>query len=240
MTAPAGAAGAAGREGVPPAEDAAARAHRSIRQAIMARTFQPGQHLQEVFLADWLGISRTPVRDALRRLQVEGLVEPAARGVVVAQVTVEGIEQAYQLLEVLEGLAARLAAARLDDEGAAALRDILGQMDAAVAAGDGGTWAALDAQLHDAIRGASGSPKLAEMVSRVYPVIERVRNTYLLEGTDAGRLAAVAAVHREMGEAVLARDPDRAEALARRTFAEGGQANVRLLRRWVAPLRHSF
>jgi len=206
----------------------------------MARTFEPGQHLQEVFLADWLGISRTPVRDALHRLQVEGLVAPAARGFVVAQVTIEDIEQAYQLLEVLEGLAARLAAARLGGDDAVALQVILGEMDAAVEAGDGEAWAALDAGLHDAIRRLSGNAKLAEIVSRVYPVIERVRNTYLLEGTDAGRLDAVAAVHREMGEAVLTRDPDRAEALARRTFAAGGRANVRLLRRWVAPLRHSF
>ena len=68
-------------------KDLAARAYDGIREAILNASFEPGQPLQESYLADWLGIGRTPVREAIKRLQSEGLVESLpSRGVVVAQV----------------------------------------------------------------------------------------------------------------------------------------------------------
>jgi DNA-binding GntR family transcriptional regulator len=232
--------GARARRGAAGA-DASERAYRRIREAIGDRTFEPGQHLQEAFLAGWLGLSRTPVREALRRLQRDGLVAPeGARGVVVAQVTVEDIEQAYRLLEVLEGLASRLAAQRLTDGQAGPLGQLLADIGAAAAAGDLERWARLDADLHDTIRAVAGSPKLSELVGLVYPVIDRVRNTYLLDGSEPDRRASLMAEHLAMGEAVLARDGARAEALTRQLYAVGGQANVALLRRWISPLRRSF
>jgi DNA-binding GntR family transcriptional regulator len=226
-----------GRDGA----DASERAYRRIREAIGEMTFEPGQHLQEAFLAHWLGLSRTPVREALRRLQRDGLVAPGgARGVVVAEVTIEDIEQAYCLLEVLEGLASRLAAQRLTDGESELLSRLLVEMSAAAAAGELERWARLDADLHDTIRAIAGSAKLSELVGLLYPVIDRVRNTYLLDGSEADRRAALMAEHLAMGEAVLARDAARAETLTRQLFAVGGQANVALLRRWISPLRRSF
>ena len=219
----------------------AGRAYREIREAILNLTFQPGQKLQETPLARWLGTSRTPVREALRRLQSEGLIEAEpSRGVVVAQASLEDVENSYRLLEVIEGLASRLAAERLTDDGAAALSALIDQLRAAADAGDLDSWVKLDAELHDAIRAVAANPKLAQVASTVYPTIERVRSIHLREGSEPDRLAAVTADHCAMTEAILARDGLRAEELTRRLFAEARANNVRLLRHWVAPLRRSF
>jgi DNA-binding FadR family transcriptional regulator len=101
-------------------------------------------------------------------------------------------------------------------------------------------WAQVDASLHDTIRAIAGYPKLSELVGLVYPVIDRVRNTYLLDGSEPERRGQLLAAHVAMGEAVLARDPELAETLTRSLFAEGGRANGALLRRWISPLRRSF
>ena len=221
--------------------DLATRAYDGIREAILNLSFQPGQPLQEVALASWLGISRTPVREAIRRLQSEGLVESSpSRGVVVAQVSVDDVENAYLVLELLEGLAGRLAAQRLDDEGAAALRSHIHRLREAAAAADLERWAAADAEFHDAVRTIAANPKLNQTANLVYPVVERVRNIYLREGSEPERVMVATDAHCTVGEAILARDAERAEALSRRLFAAAGADNVRLLKRWVSPLRRSF
>jgi DNA-binding GntR family transcriptional regulator len=218
-----------------------ARAYRQIRKAIADRIFEPGQYLQEATLADWLGVSRTPVREALRDLERDGLVAPGGgRGIVVTQVTIEDIEHAYLLLEVLEGLAGRLAAQRIGDEQAAALRPLLHAMREAAAAGEHERWAKLDAEFHDTIRSIAACDKLSELTGLVYPQIDRVRNTFLTEGADRELRDRILASHVTLGEAIIARDAEAAESIARSLFAEGRPATVALLRRWVSPLRRSF
>jgi DNA-binding GntR family transcriptional regulator len=221
--------------------DLARRAYQAIRAAILDLSFQPGQQLQESFLAKWLGTSRTPVREAIRRLAGEGLIEiSATRRVVVAQVSVADVENAYLVIEVLEGLSSRLAAERLTDADAAALAILLDQMQATATDPDVEGWIKVDARLHETIREIAANPKLTQTANLVYPTIERVRNTFLREGPEPDRLALATADHRALGEAILARDAARAEELARRLFAKARQDNVRLLQRWVAPLRRSF
>ena len=221
--------------------DLATRAYDGIREAILNLSFQPGQPLQELALASWLGISRTPVREAIRQLQSEGLVESAAsRGVVVAQVSVADIENAYLVLELLEGLSGRLAAQRLDEEGAGKLRGHIDRLREAAAETDLELWAAADAEFHDAVRSIAVNPKLNQTANLVYPVIERVRSIYLREGDEPERLSVATGAHCAVGEAILAGDAERAEALSRRLFADAGADNVRLLKRWVSPLRRSF
>jgi DNA-binding GntR family transcriptional regulator len=226
---------------VPNARGTTAHVYQAIRKAIADRTFEPGQQLQEAFLADWLGVSRTPVREALRHLERDGLVVPKhARGVVVAQVTIEDISHGYLLLEVLEGLAARLAAQRIDDDQARQLAVMLDEMRDAVATGDYERWATVDADLHERVRSIAECRKLSELTALVYPVLDRVRNMYLLDGGEPDVRSRLMALHLGMGEAILARDAERAETLARALFAEGGEACVALLRRWISPLRRSF
>jgi DNA-binding FadR family transcriptional regulator len=102
------------------------------------------------------------------------------------------------------------------------------------------TWIRLDAELHNVVRAIAANPKLVQLADQVYPIVERVRSTYLREGSEPDRLAVLTAQHCAMGEAILAKEPDRAEALTRQLFADARRNNVRLLRHWVSPLRRSF
>jgi DNA-binding GntR family transcriptional regulator len=223
------------------AGDLASTAYRRIRDAILRMEFQPGQRLQETDVAAWLGVSRTPVREAFRRLQAEGLLQSLApRGVVVPEVSIEEIDDAYRVIEMLEALASRQAAERLTEGGAASLRALLGQMQEAAGATELERWAGIDVDLHAAIRAIAANPKLIQVAGLVYPVIDRVRHLHLREGSEPERLAAETAAHRRLGEAILAGDGDQAEQLVRVLFAKARLDNIRLLRHWVSPLRRNF
>lgn len=223
------------------AGDLASEAYRRIREAVLRLEFQPGQRLQETDIAAWLGVSRTPVREAFRRLQAEGLLRGLpTRGVVVAEVSVEEVEDAYRVIEMLEGLSSRMAAERLTAGGTSALHALLGKMQAAAAAAELERWAKIDVELHATIRAIAANPKLIQVADLVYPVIDRVRHLHLREGSEPERLAAETAAHLRLGEAILARDGNQAEQLVRELFARAREDNVRLLRRWVAPLRRNF
>ena len=222
-------------------EDLAARAYREIRQAIIELSFQPGQQVQELFLALWLGTSRTPVREALKRLQGEGLIEGmSSRGAVVAEVSIKDVENAYQVIQVIEGMASRLAAERLTEDGSASLRSCLQRLEEAAEAENLSAWTAVDAELHDEIRACASNAKLDQVVRIVYPTIERVRNMYLLDGFEPNRLRVAMEEHRALIEAIFAGNQSLAEELARGLFCRACEDNLRLLRQWVVPLRRNF
>lgn len=221
--------------------DLAQRAYWEIRAAIASMSFQPGQQLQESFLAQWLGISRTPVREAIRRLQSEGLIEILpTRRVIVAQFSIAEIENAYLVIEVMEGLASRLGAERRSKTDADTLLGLIRSMSEAAKSGDTDTWTKLDAQLHDVIRGIASNSKLSQTANIVYPVIERVRNIFLREGTEPDRLVSATIDHSAMVDAIVAGDGPGAEKRTRHLFAKARLDNVRLLQHWVVPLRRSF
>jgi DNA-binding GntR family transcriptional regulator len=134
--------------------NAAERAYQAIRQRIMDGSFAPGAALREEMLAAEIGVSRTPVRDALRRLLADGLVESTRnRGTFVAEITTDNLLEVHQLRAMLEGFAARRAAARITAGELAELRRLAdameaidGPMEARVArlsrrAGAAGSWA---------------------------------------------------------------------------------------------------
>jgi DNA-binding GntR family transcriptional regulator len=222
-------------------EDLASRAYREIRQAIINLTFQPGQRLQETYLAEWLGTSRTPVREVLKRLQGEGLISSlSSRGAIVAEVSVDDVEDAYFVIEAMEGMASRLAASRIDEDGQLALRAQLNRMNDMATKNDLRGWSEADSQFHEAIRSCAQSPKLDLVAHVVYPTIERVRSMYLLEGNEPDRLNVATAAHGALGDAICDGNEREAEHLARSLFRQAREDNIRLLRRWVVPLRSSF
>jgi GntR family transcriptional regulator of vanillate catabolism len=219
----------------------ATQAYTEIRQAIIDLSLQPGQQLQESFLAKRLGMSRTPIREALHRLEGDGLIEGlSSGGAVVAQISVEMVDNAYYVIEVNEGLASRLASERIDDQGEAALRLCLDRLAEATNEGDFERWPVIDTEFHDTIRAIAANPQLDQVAHVIYPVIERVRSMYLHDGHETERLVEAMANHRALGEAILRRDGETAERLARELFARAHADNVRLLRRWVIPLRRTF
>lgn len=212
-----------------------------IRRAIIDLTFQPGQQLQESFLASRLGMSRTPIREALHRLEGDGLIEGVSSGgAVVAQISVEMVENAYYVIEVNEGLASRLAAERMTDAGADQLAACISRLEEATRQGNFDTWPAVDTEFHETIRAIAANPKLNQVAHVIYPVIERVRNMYLHDGHETERLIEAMIAHRALGAAILRCEGVLAEQLARELFANAREENVRLLRRWVIPLRRTF
>src|SRR5262245_43140629 len=132
-----------------------------LRRLIISGEFEPKARLSEYALADSFGVSRTPVREALKQLQVEGLVEVVARvGTFVAQPSRREINELFALKEVLEGLAARLVAQSRPSETLEKLGQNLSTSRDAVAAHDPERYAELVHEFHALIVDGSGNSKL--------------------------------------------------------------------------------
>ncbi len=153
------------------------RVAQRIRELIVEGILPPGKRVAEAAVADRLGVSRTPVRNALPALASEGLLEPAGkRGYAVRAFTTEDSCRATEIRCVLEGYAARELAAR-DDRApiVAELRQTLREGDAIFAKGhvvkeDEEGYARMNARFHDLIVGGAQDPLLEDLVQRVYSV----------------------------------------------------------------------
>jgi len=139
-----------------------------LREAIVRGHFKPGEKLDQEDIAELLNVSRIPVRQALRTLTAEGLVKMYPhRGAVVAELSREELEEIYFLRGVLEGVAARLAAPKMDDVHLAKLQTILEKMDQLT---DLDEWLDLNRDFHNTIYEVINRPRLLSM-------IESLRNT---------------------------------------------------------------
>jgi GntR family transcriptional regulator of vanillate catabolism len=148
-----------------------------IRELIVEGVLPPGTRLAEAALAERLGVSRTPVRNALPALATEGLLEPVGkRGYAVRGFTVDDSYRATEIRCVLEGYAARELAARPDRADIVAeLRDVLAEGDAIFRKGhvvkeDENAYARMNRRFHDLIVGGARDPLLADLIQRVYSV----------------------------------------------------------------------
>jgi len=188
-------------------------AAQSLRNAILGGRFTEGARLRQAELADRLGISRTPVREALGQLQHEGLIELLPRGGV--RVTVLNADEAvelYDLREVLDGLAARLAAGRADAPALGRLERLLGRMAACVERGDSAPWFRVHVAFHEEIVRIAGNRPLGRLSSVVRLSIRHFHPLLLRTAT---RLGDAYREHRAIFEAIAARDADAAERLGR-------------------------
>jgi len=154
-----------------------ARAHDEIKRRIMANTFRPGQQVLEQDLAATLGTSRTPVREALVRLEQEGLVEILPRhGMRVLSISPEDMAEIYEVLTALEARAAeRLAERKPTPSQVAPLTRALERMEAALEAGNLKAWARADDRFHRQLMVLAGNRRLAEMARTVFDQAHRAR-----------------------------------------------------------------
>jgi DNA-binding GntR family transcriptional regulator len=183
----------------------------TLAEMIASGSLKPGQHLVESELADHLGVSRQPIREALQRLAVDGWVElRPAYGAYVHVPTAEEVAQLLGVRSVLEAYSAREAAQHVTKESVARLRDRYDAGLAALAADDENGLVAANAELHAYIVQMSGNRVLAELIAQVE---RRVRWYY----TPIARPRGKDAWHEHDGliEAIVAGDPDRAEQLMR-------------------------
>lgn len=185
---------------------ASERAYRALREEILDGALEPGTALAEVEQATRLGVSRTPVREALARLEADGLATAAsARVLQVSALDAASIVALYELREALEGKAAALAAARREPAPFTALRDRIAAAPALLDTGDEGLRAYYDAvdALDDEIEAAAANPMLGAALRSVRLHSARVRR---LARHHPERLRSAASEHLLIVEAIIAGD----------------------------------
>jgi DNA-binding GntR family transcriptional regulator len=183
-----------------------------VREAIVEGDLVPGQRLAEQQLAEELGVSRTPVREALRRLALEGFVVMVPRrGAYVAGMSLKDMNDVFELRMALEGLGAYLAAQRITPQEQTALREVLGQLEAATIADDKEQVISMDTRFHTLIYTASRNRRLIQIVGNLADQIQGFR----LESLFApGRLKDTMKEHRRLIAAIERRDANKARRLA--------------------------
>jgi len=182
-----------------------------IRKAIREGRVATGAHLTEVDLAAWLGMSRTPIREAMRRLQSEGLLlNQPFRGALVMRLDADDMRQMFAVRELLEPAAAAACAANAGPAEIAALRAIVAQEAAQL--DDPAALIPLNRQFHDIILECAHNQFLSKAIAGVYALIPLLGDSNLLDGPHAREAHAQ---HLAIVDAIARHDAARAEAVAR-------------------------
>ena len=192
-------------------------AYERIKDAIRHSQVQPGQPLSETRLSRQLGISRTPVREALQMLAQEGLVQIIpGRAVTVAAPSVQDVMDAIHVRLLLEPEVARLAAKNITPQQLETLQQAQQSLEAALAAADHAAWSKADTVFHETLSAACPNQLLGELALQF-----RNRVSYLSIDTPGNpeRLAVCTAEHRQVVDMIAGRDSDGA-ARAMRTHID--------------------
>jgi len=206
-------------------------AYRHVLAAIVDGRYAPGQRVVAESIAEQLSMSRMPVRAALRRLHGEGLIilRPN-RGAIVRGLSVEEIQDIFDMRVALEGLAVRVAAPRCTEAHLNRLERLLEDMDACV--GEVDTWVQRHCAFHDYLCEISGRTRLHQQILSLYTLIEGPMRLWLEQATFKRKLARDA--HRLLIDGLRSRDP----ALAERAMREHIESTIPPLMRFLeAPPR---
>ena len=198
-----------------------------LREQIISGRLHPGTPLTERELAEQLGVSRIPVRDALMQLEAEGLVVGTSNGRRVIELTERDILELYQVRLTLEKLAIRLAAQNACSEHCDALQRALEAMRVAVKRGDSDTYRKSDLEIHRLLWQQSGNAHLVRiltsMVGLIFMFVARSSAHY--DWTETLRL------HEDLVGRIMAGDADAAEASMERHTEQSRQRSLMLLAR---------
>ncbi|MDO4287963.1 MAG: GntR family transcriptional regulator [Eubacterium sp.] len=152
----------------------------TIRNAIINGDLKPGQRLMEVQLAEQLGVSRTPVRESIRKLELEGLVKMVPRkGAYVTPMSIEDLKDMMEIRRALEALAAELAAKNANDADVKKLRESNKDFEEAACANDETGIINHDIAFHETIYEATGNKRLCQMINSLREQMQRVRVEYV-------------------------------------------------------------
>jgi DNA-binding GntR family transcriptional regulator len=188
-----------------------------LRQRIFNRELEPGSWIDELKLAQAYGISRTPLREALKVLAAEGLVTmKVRRGAYVTEVSDKDLADVYHLLALLESDGAGVVAERASDEQLAELRALHAELEAAVTQRE--RFFAINERFHIRLLEIADNRWRQQMVSDLRKVMQLNRHNSLLK---SGRIAESLAEHRAVVDALLARDAVQARERMQRHFHNG-------------------
>ncbi len=208
-------------------EPLADKAFTVIEEAILRGKLPPGSRLKEKDLADSLGISRSPVREAVQRLAANGLLcTVPQRGVFVAQITAEKVSELMSVREVLEGLAARLASERLSTDQLVALRRTLEDIRERKQRGNLTGYPQRPLDFHGFLTQASGNATLQTTLKFIHRQLQLARSQ---SGADPARMQDVISEHLDVLEALEHRNADLAENQMRRHIQQARENMLRVM-----------
>jgi DNA-binding GntR family transcriptional regulator len=181
----------------------------NLREAIVEGKVKPGQRLMEVQLAEQLGVSRTPVREAIRKLELEGLVIMLPRkGAYVANMSLKDIIDVLEIRASVEGLAASLASERISPEDIKKLEAILKDFEQSAAGSDVETLLKKDVEFHECIFKATNNKKLHQLINSLWEQVYRFRVTYI---SDYDSTVNIARDHKLILDAIKKGDNEMAK-----------------------------
>lgn len=219
--------GIKGLESLPPKKSLGQTAYEKLKQAVVRGDFPPASHLVENRVAAALGISRTPVREAIHKLEREGLLGRfPSGGYFVAGLTRQDIEETFGIRSVLESYAAKVAALRHEEKELLPLEEKIRQYQECLDEGRIEALTLINTEFHDLLYGLSRSPKLIRMINELRDPVYRFRKVLLkVEG-----MALLSNEdHKLMMARIRKRDADGVEKLVREHILRGREAILRHL-----------
>ena len=200
----------------------------TLRQAILRGELKPGERLMEIHLAQKLGVSRTPVREAIRKLELEGLVLMIPRkGAVVAEITVTDLEDVLEVRMALEELAVKLACRNITEEQLNAMRQREEIFRKSLYGDDVAACAQADMEFHDAIYAATGNSRLVQILNNLREQMYRYRVEYLKEEQTRNLLVSE---HEELVKAIREGDVQKAQDISFHHLENQRMAIIRTIR----------
>lgn len=184
----------------------------TLRDAIRKGVLKPGERLMEIQLAEELGVSRTPVREAIRKLELEGyVIMMPRRGTYVANLSIRDVNEVFEIRTSLDSLASGLAAERITDEELERLQRLLVAIGGYIEANDMEKIVETDTEFHDLLYQASRNSRLVGIIFNLREQLTRFRSTSM---SFPGRLKATLEEHRRIVEAIAQGDVKEAQAAA--------------------------
>lgn len=163
----------------------------TLRAAILKGELKPGERLMEMHLANKLGVSRTPIREAIRMLEQEGLAVTLPRkGAQVAKMTEKDLQDVMEIRDALDELAVVCACSRMNQEQFVELKTAMKSFESAVKAGDVRTIVEADEAFHDVIYKMTHNPKLENIVNNIREQMYRYRYEYVKDHSIYDKLIA--------------------------------------------------
>jgi len=180
-----------------------------LRSAIINGEFKPGERLMELQMGEQLGVSRTPIREAIRKLELEGLVTMIPRkGAYVADMSIKDVLDVLEVRGVLEGLAASLAAERRGQEDIETMEKVLLEFESFVKVADRDGMMEKDKEFHEVIFESTHNNKLIQITQGLQEQVQRFRVVFFSESDDFKQLLSE---HRDILEAIRTGDSETAK-----------------------------
>jgi len=181
-----------------------------LEHDILVGNYRKGEVFTELKLAEILGVSRTPVREALRRLEQEGIIKMSTKGAVIVGISTEDISDIYEMRIRIEGYAARLAAERASDEEIKELFDVVDLQEFYIIKGDNDQTIACDSNFHSVLYRMSGSMPVHSTLSELHKKIVKFRKASIEQSERAKKSLGE---HKAICGAIASHNGDLAEEL---------------------------